>query len=154
MPTAINGSPRAALKRIYGRSSFAKNDAGARPSTYSTSLSDPYKIVENVSTFHDDLHLDRPCRPPIVPLVYLDALYPADTPIIWTSLTGMRHDLLVLSSSARTRTSKWAGRVLTLSDCAKFRGATGMPRVGSSLDPGRAAQPRAPSVVKTGGNMA
>jgi len=37
---------------------------------------------------------------------------------------------------------------------AKFRGATGLPRVGSSLDPGRAAQPRAPSVVKTGGNMA
>jgi len=34
--------------------------------------SDPYKIVENVGTFHDDLHLDRLCHSPIVQVVYLD----------------------------------------------------------------------------------
>lgn len=153
MPTATNGSPRAASKRIYGRSSFAENDAGARPSTYSTPPSDPYKIVENVSTFHDDLHLDRPCRPPIVLAVYLNAPCPVNTPIIWTSLTGTRRD----SESTELGSDQTAemGRARASNPFrAKFRGATGLPRVGSSLDPGRAAQPRAPSVVKTGGNMA
>lgn len=129
-------------------------DAGARPFTYSTPPTDPYKIVENVSTFHDDLHLDRPCRPPIVLLVYLGAPGPVDTPIIWASSTGIATRAWAPPNAARTRPPKMGRARAGNPFRAKFRGATGLPRVGSSLDPGRAAQPRAPLVVTTGGNMA
>jgi len=134
------GRPRATvptchpLKRIHWRSSFAESSAGGP-----TSPSDPDKIVENVSTPHDDPHSRDP---PIVPASsYLNARHSPDTLIIRT--LPMRRDP-ELPDRAR------AGNPFR----AKFRGATGMHRVGSSLDPGRAARPRAPTVVKTGGNMA
>jgi hypothetical protein len=109
----------------------------------STPPSDPDKIVENVSTPHDDPH---PRDPPIVPCAYLNARYSLDTLIIRT---------LPKRRDAKRRDPEPPGRARAGNPFrAKFRGATGMHRVGSSLDPGRAARPRAPMVVKTGGNMA
>lgn len=85
---------------LWKGSSFAKNGAGARPSTYSTPLSDPYKIVENVSTCH------RPTSRPSVSSSDCPGSY-----IPGRSMPGGGHsDNLARSMTALGSSKVWPGR--------------------------------------------
>lgn len=85
----------------------------------------PTRSLKTLVRFNNDLHFGCPYRPPIVPAVYLDALHPVDTPIIWTSLTG--REPLGLPSLARIKPPRWAGRVLATLFARNFGARPGCP---------------------------
>lgn len=143
-------STRAVPKEIRGRLSCARETAQVpvHPRTRRAALSDP--PTRSLKTY-----VSRG-RPAPRPSVSSSRLSPGTPFYLVRVLPGGHPDNLATADRcamtrwpagpARTvaRPAKRDGRVLVRPFRAKFRGATGMPRVGSSLDPGRAAWAASP----------